>query len=143
MTTPRWQFSLLALLVLMAVTAMVVAFSANYPMIALVIAGGTAWVLFESGVIVHIVIELSKPSAYARHPFLAAAIGIVTGAISLTLGGFLIWRAIQINEGLLSKMAIALFATFLLVFACFCMRLVWLCFKGPDEKDNAQTTSEQ
>jgi hypothetical protein len=136
MTTPRWQFSLRALLVLTALVAVVAAIVANYPWIALLIAGGTLWMMFETGMIFNIVAALSEPAAYARHPFLAAITGSVAGIVSFAIGGFFIWLAIANNSSFRKLMGPLLFAAISVGFGVFCFRLVWLAFKGSSESDD-------
>jgi hypothetical protein len=74
-----WRFSIGGLLVFMTLVAVIVAFVANYPAVAFLIIFGGFWVLLESGAIVQLIPALSKPSVYIRHPFITAAVSLVTG----------------------------------------------------------------
>jgi hypothetical protein len=141
MKKPRWQFSVRGLLILMTLVSAVVAFAANYHLIALLIGLGTVWILFESGAIADIVLTLSQPTMYARHPFLAVAIGLVAGPFSFTISG-LFWRLFSREDGylaLLSFFAALLFAAF----GVLCFRLIWLAFKGPAPTEPTQTTDQR
>jgi hypothetical protein len=74
-----WRFSIGGLLVFMTLVAIVVAFVANYPAVALLIIFGGLYVLFESGAIVQLIQALSKPSVYLRHPFLTVGASLLMG----------------------------------------------------------------
>jgi hypothetical protein len=137
----RWQFSVRTLLVVTTLAAAVAAFAANYPLVAMLLGLGTLWVLFESGAIADIVLTLSKPTMYARHPFLAVAIGLVAGAFSFAICGFF-WQLFSREEGYfawISFFAAMLFAAF----GVLCLRLIWLAFKGPAVTENTQAADQR
>jgi hypothetical protein len=125
----RWQFSVRALLILTTLVAAVAAFTANYPLVAMLLGLGTLWVLFESGAIADIVLTLSKPAMYERHPYLAVAIGLVAGAFSFAICG-VFWQLFRGENGYFAW--ISFFAAmFVALFGVLCFRLIWLPFKGP------------
>jgi hypothetical protein len=124
----RWQFSVRALLILMTLASVAIFFVAKYPTIALLTGCAIAWALFESGMIVHIVTALSKPTVYERHPILATSTWLLTGVFSIAVSG-LFWWSVFDSEApfwlpLIPAVALALFAV-------YCFGLTWTSFKQP------------
>ncbi|MCI0335362.1 MAG: hypothetical protein L0228_19310 [Planctomycetes bacterium] len=131
-----WRFSLLGLLMFVTLVAVVVAFAANYPWLALLITVGTAWGLLESG----IVFQLSKPSVYLRHPFLVAGASLFTGFASFALSGnacITLWRSPA--ENWLALIPILLFGAL----GVFCLRPMWLLVKRSNTAQERQQTKER
>ena len=142
MTMNRWQFSLRALLVFMTVVAAVTAFAANHPEIALLIAFGEAWVMFESGALVNLVVYLSEPQVFARHPLLASVVWFAAGMISFAVSGSFVWVLIHGKRSgpFLLQLTMALvFAGF----SSYCAWLLWKSFKRPVADDPAKPADKQ
>jgi hypothetical protein len=138
----RWQFSLRALIVFMTLTAIVVAFVAQYHQIALLIACAAAWALFESGAIVDIVLALSKPDVFDRHAILATATWLVTGIFSLALSGLFWWAVLSPRSA--APFWLPLIPAVLAGgFGVFCFGLIWTSVQRHSAMDAPTRTEER
>jgi hypothetical protein len=132
---PRWQFSLAAFFTFVALLSVALAFVVTYPSAALFVAVVAFVSLFMSGGIIGVLQEISKPSVYAKRPFISAGIGICAGLTAVVVCGFLVWLFWKAVE----KGNVAVLCGLMLGFVLFAMisvmsiRAVWLAFNGPDE----------
>ena len=137
-----WRFSLGGLLIFMSLVAVVVAFVARYPLLAFLILGGTAWILFESGLAFEISSRLSEPGTYTRHPFLVAGTSLLIGGTSWAISGFICfswWRSPRFgHESWLVWIPIILFAAM----GTFCLRPLWLLFRHTGDTQSATQDNE-
>jgi hypothetical protein len=136
----RWQFSLRALLIVMTLMAIVVAFVAKYQQTALLIACMAVWVLFESGAIVEIVLALEKPKVFERHAILATVTLLLTGVFSLAISGLFWWAALSPRSNAPFWLPL-IPAIPLSGFGLYCLVVLWNSIRRPnstDEPDSAQ-----
>jgi hypothetical protein len=136
-----WQFSIGGLLIFTAFVAGVVAFAANFPTLAFLVACGAAWAMLESGVMFHIQTgeDLSKPSAYTRHPFLIAGASVYAGVAALTFSVgccYMLWSSP--NPNWLGLIPVALFGTL----GVFSLRPIWLLIKYSQVADDSPASNE-
>src|SRR5262245_268246 len=125
----RWQFSLRALLIVMTLAAIVVAFVAKYQQVALLLTCMVVWALFESGAIFEIVLALAKPDVFERHAILATATWLLTGTLSLVLGGLFWWAALSPRSN--APFFLPLIpAVPLSCFGVYCFWLIWSSIRG-------------
>jgi hypothetical protein len=129
-----WRFSIGGLLVFTAVVAGVVAFAANYPAIAFLVACGAAWLLVESQVLFNIQAgdELTKPSWSTRHPFIVAGLCLFVGAVALFFcvgGWYMIWTNPSPNWWGLIPVA------FFGIIGIFSLRPIWLLARYDQKAD--------
>jgi hypothetical protein len=129
-TLNRWQFSLRALLVVMTLTAIAVAFIAKYHQLALLMALGAAWASFESGLIVEVVLALSKPEVFDRHAILATSVLLATGIFSLAVSALFWWAALspRSNAPFWLPLIPALLSG---AFGITCLGLIWTSIRRP------------
>jgi hypothetical protein len=126
----RWQFSLRTFLIFMTLTVIVVAFVAQYHQVALLIACCAAYASFESGLIVEVVVALSKPDVFERHAILATAVWLITGIFSLALSG-LFWWAVLSPRSTAPFWLPLIPAVLTGSFGIFCLGLIWTSIRRP------------
>jgi hypothetical protein len=140
-TKTRWQFSLRAVMILTALVAIIVAFAANYPGLALAILCGTVWVLFESGAIGQIVCALSEPKVYVRHPILATVTWFLTGTFCLAATGVFLWAAFSPKSSA-PFWAPLIPALLFGGFGSYCIYLLWNSLRNPPNPVDEKSLSD-
>jgi hypothetical protein len=142
MSKTRWQFSLRAILILTAILSVIVAFTSNYPGIALIILCGTIYVLFESGAIVSIILGFSQPATYAKHPIFATFTWLITGLFCLALSGMFWWSALS-PKSQAPFWAPLIPALGSAAFGGYCLYLLYRSIRHPPSADDKESGAHQ